>query len=197
LSHRFPQINEFTAPALFMTFISCLSIFLINRYFEDRPRERKKADKTKISSREKAKDEIANSSTCFGTMTIRALCLLGCMSMNAFTKGPMSCFETLGIDFAESRFDMHRAEAGAIVATMGFIGAVLLMFMGLLSQWYNDTQLTIGGIVLFMTGIVLNTQLEQDDSNPIWKYVLSMFFCYAVGYPICHTALVGLFSKSK
>jgi len=190
----FPEINEFTAPALFMTFSSSLALFLLTYYFEDRDRTKPTGNR-KLSLRQRHTEEVANSPICCGFFTIRTLCLLGCMSMNAFTKGPMSCFETLGIEFAESRFDMHRAQAGLTVATTGLLGASLLMGMGMLSQRFNDIQLTSGGIFLFTLGIFINTQLAQNDENAHWKYTLSMFFCYTIGYPVCHTALVGLFSK--
>eukprot|EP00551_Chaetoceros_affinis_P015021 CAMPEP_0203700368 /NCGR_PEP_ID=MMETSP0091-20130426/30917_1 /ASSEMBLY_ACC=CAM_ASM_001089 /TAXON_ID=426623 /ORGANISM="Chaetoceros affinis, Strain CCMP159" /LENGTH=538 /DNA_ID=CAMNT_0050573613 /DNA_START=89 /DNA_END=1705 /DNA_ORIENTATION=- len=190
----FPEINEFTAPALFMSFMSATSLFLITKYFEDRQRGAKESPR-KLSARQYANEELANTSTCFGFFTVRTLCLIGCMALNAFTKGPMSCFETLGIEFAESRFDMHRAEAGSIVATMGLLGAMSLMAMGLICQKFDDTQLTSGGVLLFIIGIFINTQLDQDEMNAPWRYSLSMFLCYSIGYPVCHTALVGLFSK--
>jgi len=192
----FPAINEFTAPAIFMTVFSLCTLFLIYNYFEDRPRDPKPASKKK-SSRQIAYDEVANGRACFGFFNIYNLCMYGCMILNAGTKGPMSCFETLGIDFAESRFEMNRAEAGIIVASMGFIGACNLMAMGKLSERFDDTQLTIGGICLFITGIVMNTTLDKEniENNSKWRYVVSMFFTYSIGYPICHTALIGLFSK--
>lgn len=197
LFFSFPEINEFTAPALFMSFMSATSLLLLSKYFEDRQRTGTKEPPRKLSARQHATEEIANSTTCFGSLTVRTLCLVGCMAMNAFTKGPMSCFETLGIEFAESRFEMHRAEAGSIVATMGLLGALILMVMGVVCQRFDDTQMTIGGILLFVMGIFINTQLDQDGENAPWRYSLSMFLCYSIGYPICHTALVGLFSKSK
>ena len=178
-----------------MTFISGLSLFLVSKYFEYR--QRSSPSPRKLSARQKTNEEVAKSSACFGLLTVRSLCLLGCMLMNAFTKGPMSCFETLGIEFAETRFDMHRAEAGSIVATMGLTGAIILLSMGYLSQRFDDTQLTSGGIFLFTLGIIYNTLLDQNGENGKWKYILSMFCCYSIGYPICHTALVGLFSKCK
>ncbi len=179
-----------------MAFMSGLSLYLITTYFETRQRSKKPVERP-LSSRQRANEEVANSSTCCGFFTVRTLCLLGCMCMNAFTKGPMSCFETLGIEFAESRFDMYRAQAGTIVATMGLLGALFLLSMSYLSQRFDDTQLTSGGIFLFVLGIFINTTLDQNEMNASWKYVISTFFCYSIGYPICHTALVGLFSKRE
>jgi len=87
------------------------------------------------------------------------------------------CFKTLGIDLAESRLEMNRAEAGIIVASMGFIGTCNLMVMGKLSERFDDTRLTIAGICIFITRIVMNTTLDKEnfENNSKWKYVVSMF----------------------
>lgn len=156
----------------------------------------KKAPKKK-SNRQQAYDDVCNERTCFGFFNVYNMCMYGCMILNAGTKGPMSCFETLGVEYAESRFGMHRADAGVIVATMGLLGAVILMVMGTLSKLLDDTQLTTAGILFFMTGILMNTTLDREDvdNNPTWRYVVSMFFSYSIGYPICHTAIISLFSK--
>lgn len=192
----FPSINEFTSPAIFMSFMCCVTLYWLHYHFQDRPRVRSPVGKRK-SKRQLQYDEMAQAKTCFGRLTIYSACLYGCMVLNAFTKGPMSCFETLGIEFAESRFGMHRATAGSIVASMGIVGAVNLMAMKILSARFDDSVLTSGGIVFFILGIIMNTFLDKEnvDMNSDWKYLLSMFFSYGIGYPICHTALIGLFSK--
>jgi ceroid-lipofuscinosis MFS transporter 7 len=121
------------------------------------------------------------------------------MALNTFTKGPMACFETLGIDFAESQFGLHRANAGFIVAVMGTFGSLLLLLIAKVSDYLNidDAQLTNGGISIFIMGVVMNTFLDKEnvENNQTWRYVFSIFLCYGIGYPICHTALISLFSK--
>ena len=38
--------------------------------------------------------------------------------------------------------------------------------------------------------------IKDDENNPSWLYMSSIFLLYAVGYPVGHTAVIGLFSKS-
>merc|ERR1711865_388365 len=44
-------------------------------------------------------------------------------------------------------------------------------------------------------GILSLAFLKQDQANPSWKYCTAIFLIYSVGYPIGHTAVIGLFSK--
>ena len=48
-----------------------------------------------------------------------------------------------------------------------------------------------------VTGIMSLTFLDDEGVNPEWQFALAIFLLYAVGYPIGHTAVIGLFSKSK
>ena len=144
-------------------------------------------------------DDYSSQSMCCGLVTIYTASMLACMILNAATKGPMSCFETLGIDFAETRFDLHRSVAGSIVATMGLLGAIILVVARLSFNRVSDATLIYGGISVFIIGIGMNLYLDEErpEENSPWRYALSMFLSYSIGYPICHNALVGLFSKSK
>jgi len=192
-----PQINEFTAPVLFMTFMSIVTLYLLYFHFQDT--EHGLSTTKANSARQKLRDDVGNTTICFGRVTTYTACLVACMILNAFTKGPMSCFETLGVEFAESRFDMHRAQAGSIVATMGLIGTIALMLLRLYFNKYDDTVTISFGIIFFIMGIAMNFFLDRENpqNNSDWIYVISMFMSYSIGYPICHTALIGLFSKSK
>lgn len=196
---KYNAINEFTAPAYFMAIATSTLIYLLHVYFKDMP-EKHQASSEKLSKRYLERSDIANTSTCFGLITNHTLCLYGCMFLNVFVKGPMACFETLGVEFAESHFEMQRQQAGSIVAAAGFLGALnLLILKFYITQHYNDVQIIILGYSMFIIGIMLNTTLDKEDpkNNPIWMYALSMFFVYSCGYPICHVALIGYFSKGK
>lgn len=192
-----PEINEFTAPALFMSFMSLLTMYLLYFHFQDTDPSAV-ANKSN-STRQKLRNDVGNTTICFGRITTYTACMVACMAMNAFTKGPMSCFETLGIEFAESRFDMQRATAGSIVATMGLIGTIALMVLRLYFNKFDDSMTISFGIIFFIIGIAMNFSLDREnpENNGSWRYVLSMFLSYSIGYPICHTAIIGLFSKSK
>jgi len=181
-----------------MTLMSALTVVLLHKYFKDTDRFVPQISAAKsISPRRQLYNELANTPVCFGRMTTYTACLIACMILNASTKGPMACFETLGIEFAETRFGMYRAQAGSIVATMGLLGVVNLMAMRVSFNKHDDTKMICGGIIVFVAGVAMNLTLdgENPDDNSSWRYIASMFLCYAVGYPICHTALIGLFSK--
>jgi ceroid-lipofuscinosis MFS transporter 7 len=119
------------------------------------------------------------------------------MLLNVSTKGSISSFETLGVSIAELHFDMSSSRAGTIVASCGTIGVVALLSMGYLANYCTDIQLICGGMVVMCTGILSLAFLDDDAGNPSWKYILAIFLVYSIGYPIGHTAVIGLFSKSK
>jgi ceroid-lipofuscinosis MFS transporter 7 len=130
-------------------------------------------------------------------MTVYDCCILGCMLLNVSTKGSISSFETLGVSIAESHFDMSSSRAGIIVASCGTVGVISLLSMGHLARYLSDIQMICGGMLIMSFGVLSLGFLEQDMVNPSWKFCTAIFLIYAVGYPIGHTAVIGLFSKSK
>jgi ceroid-lipofuscinosis MFS transporter 7 len=153
-------------------------------------------DKKKKSAKRAAIDDHANQMTFVG-LTVYDCCILGCMLLNISTKGTIGAFETMGISLAESYFGMQSSKAGAIVGTCGTFGVIALLSMGHLSQIFTDIQLICGGMLVMCAGMTGLVFLDEDQNNPSWEYMLAMFMMYSVGYPIGHTALIGLFSKSK
>jgi ceroid-lipofuscinosis MFS transporter 7 len=186
----------YTAPAYFMATVVCITIFFILNYFKDRIRHLTQKDPKRKSQRQQLVDDVANATIWIG-LTVYDACILGCMLLNVATKGSIAAFETMGIRYAESHFELYPAKAGVIVATCGTVGVVFLLLMGYLSQHFSDIQLITGGMVIMAAGIVSLAGFHEDVENPKWRYVFAMFLIYAVGYPIGHTALIGLFSKSK
>jgi ceroid-lipofuscinosis MFS transporter 7 len=186
----------YTAPAYFMSCVVVTTIILMLVYFKDRQRVETTKDTRKKSARRAAIDDHANKTTFVG-LTIYDCCVLGCMLLNVSTKGSISSFETLGVSIAELHFDMSSSRAGTIVASCGTIGVVALLSMGYLANYCTDIQLICGGMVVMCTGILSLAFLDDDAGNPSWKYILAIFLVYSIGYPIGHTAVIGLFSKSK
>lgn len=186
----------YTAPAYFMTVVVGMTLFLIATKFQGRVRiASSKANKKKSARREQI-DDAANQRTFIG-MTVYDCCILGCMMLNVSTKGSISSFETLGISMAESHFDMTSSRAGTIVASCGTIGVIALLSMGYLAQYFSDIQLICGGMTVMAAGIVSLTQVDEDNVNATWRFLFPIFMIYSIGYPIGHTAVIGLFSKSK
>ena len=188
--------NMYTAPAYFMTVVVGITLFFIVTKFQGRVRIASPKENQKKSARREQIDDAANQKTIIG-MTVYDCCILGCMLLNVSTKGSISSFETLGISIAESHFDMASSRAGTIVASCGTLGVISLLSMGRLAQYFNDIQLICGGMLVMAAGIVSLTQVSEEEVNPTWRFCFPIFMIYSIGYPIGHTAVIGLFSKSK
>jgi ceroid-lipofuscinosis MFS transporter 7 len=189
------RLNMFTAPAYFMTLVIMGTLTILLYHFQDRHRIETTKD-AKKSMKRAAVDEVSNTRTWIG-LTIYDCCILGCMLLNVSTKGSIASFETLGVSIAQSHFQMMSARAGAIVAACGTVGVCALLSMGYLADKFTDIQLITGGMVVMAVGIASLTSLEEGVQNKSWRFMLSMFLIYSIGYPVGHTAVLGLFSKSK
>jgi MFS transporter, ceroid-lipofuscinosis neuronal protein 7 len=186
----------YTAPAYFMSFVIVVTIVLMCLYFQDRERAQPSKGPNKKSARRAAIDDHANQMTIVG-LTVYDCCIMGCMLLNVATKGSIGSFETLGVNIAEMQFDMSSARAGTIVASCGTVGVMSLLSMGYMAKYFSDIQLICGGMVIMCCGISSLAFLDDGSSNSSWKFILSIFLVYSVGYPIGHTAVIGLFSKSE
>ena len=179
-----------------MNFVITATIILMLLFFRDRIRIKAPKNNAKKSAKRAAIDDKANTVTFLG-LTVYDCCILGCMLLNVSTKGSISAFETLGVSIADSHFGMDSSSAGVIVATCGSIGVLSLLSMGHLARFFTDIQLICGGMLIMSCGVLSLGFLEQDVVNPSWKFLTAIFLIYSVGYPIGHTAVIGLFSKSE
>lgn len=169
-------------------------MLLLLLFFKDRHRIQTVKDRRKLNPQQSAIADFALSKTVFGMTTYDA-CILGCMLLNVSTKGSIASFETLGISYAATHFQLDSSVAGTIVAACGSIGVISLLCMGKLATLISDIQLICGGMIIMCIGIISLTSLEQGANNSIWRYVFAFFMMYSIGYPIGHTAVIGLFSK--
>lgn len=193
----------YTAPAYFMSLCVMFTIAMILTFFQGRVRHSTVKEQKKPSKRRTIVDEVANGRPWWLCgLTVYDACILGCMLLNVSTKGTISSFETLGISYAESHFQMVSSRAGTIVASSGLVGVFALLAMGHFSKYFTDVQLIYGGMGIMAFGIVslagFNETVEDgidDKHNPTWRYVAAIFLIYAIGYPIGHTAVIGMFSK--
>jgi len=189
-------INEYTAPAYFMMIIVTVSIILLITIFTDCRREENDTMKLMKKSRRLLDIErIANEPVLRGYLTKYDSALLGCMLLNLGTKGTIACFETMGIQYSESHFNIYRATAGMIVAACGLIGVCSILCIGQIQKYLNDTEMIYSGMTFVSIAIFMNIFLAPNNQNPIWRFVLMIFMIYGIGYPIGHTALIGIFSK--
>eukprot|EP00752_Nemacystus_decipiens_P015766 g14076.t1 len=123
------------------------------------------------------------------------LLIYGGFLLNVSTKGTISCFETIGAQYAMTNFSLSSAEAGTIFATCGAIGVIALLSMRILCRHYNDIQLVLGGVSLMILTCLVLAVPPQAGAAGLYVFVAAVFMMYSVGYPIGHTAVLGLFSK--
>merc|ERR1712071_532671 len=121
--------------------------------------------------------------------------ILGCMLLNIATKGSIGSFETVGVRFAESHFGLMNSQTGVVVGTCGTLGCISLLSMGKLAKYMSDIGMIIFGLFSMCVGIISLSFLNENNMNAPWRYVISTFLIYSIGYPIGHTAIMGLFSK--
>lgn len=196
-SNDWIQINMFTAPAYLMGVLCVITIVTLLIFFQDRQRITVEKE-YKLSHRHREKNDIMNQITWIG-FSVYDCCIIGCMLLNIPNNGSFAVFETMGIAVAEANFHLMSTQAGLIVGSCGALGVICLLQMGRLTALFSDVQLLGGGMLIMSVGIFLLSTLDdgEDAFNPTWKFIVSILLVYSIGFPIGHTSLLGLFSKSK
>mmetsp|Transcript_1507 Transcript_1507/g.2989 ORF Transcript_1507/g.2989 Transcript_1507/m.2989 type:complete len:195 (+) Transcript_1507:1-585(+) len=178
-----------------MTLMSAMTVLILCLYFQGRQRITIKKDSRK-STKETQREEFASAYTWIG-LTVYDCCILGCFLLNISTKGSIASFETMGIAIAQTHFDMTSSKAGMIVSCSGAFGVFCLLSMRSIEKYFSDIQLIAGGMAVMGLGIGVLVPIEDQFDAPGWQYMLAIFLIYGIGYPIGHTAVIGIFSKSK
>jgi len=195
INKGFFVLNAFTAPAYFMFIIGIITFFLLLFVFEDRHMESNTPSKKKKKANPET-EQLANAPMKYlSFLTVYDATLIGCMLLNVASKGSIAVFETLGITIAESHFNLLSSQAGSIVGTCGTLGVISLLSMEHIAKYLNDIQMIAYGLLVMAGGVVSLADLKADVENPTWRYIIAIFLIYSIGYPIGHTALIGLFSK--
>ena len=115
------------------------------------------------------------------------------LALNVATKGSIACFETLGAMFAFAVFSMSIPFAGQLFASCGAAGVISLLCMRPLCRAFNEVQLIVGGLVAMVVSCATISLLQPGSF--VYFFYAAVALMYAVGYPIGHTAVIGVFSK--
>lgn len=124
----------------------------------------------------------------FRTPSRGDMLIYGGFLLNLTTKGTIACFETLGAEYAITRFGLTPAEAGSVFATFGGVGVCVLLSMRVLCRYWNDVQLVLGGVSLMvLTCLIFVT--SPAGAAGLHAFQFAVFLIYSIGYPIGHTAV--------
>ena len=116
-----------------MALLCVIAMFLLSTGFQALYRT-KPTPKDKKSKQRVEKDELANRLSPCGMTTYKAA-YLGFMILNLTTKGSIGSFETMGISFVESHFDLQPAVAATTVSVCGVIGVAAHLSVGYLGRF--------------------------------------------------------------
>lgn len=200
------QIDENSLPALFLLALSSVSILLLAWLFAD-------IDRTVTSGLSGLLEEESHKYTsqpprhtpmlslsswlrklcCIHEMTFDdKLVVAGCL-LNVATKGTIGVFEALGSEFVITRFGWKSSQVGVFFSVFGAMGVLALLMFSSLVSCFSDIQLIVFGMcVMVVSCLVIAMQLYSQSEL---QFYLAIAMMYSIGYPIGHTALIGMFSK--
>lgn len=183
----------------------CLSnVVIIYFFLADRKKEKKKKIYKTVSSHfkranlpESVKVGQQKISWLGNIATLDAVYAF-CMFFNMISKGSFGAFEAIGVMIAEDNFKLGSEQAGYTVASFGVLGVFALLLMGKFGHTMSDTQMTwIGTIVMTFGALAMVHWPSEELPLSVLRYYFGIFCVYGFGYPVGHTANIGLFSKSK
>ena len=100
--------------------------------------------------------------------------------------------------YVTSHYRWSSLRSGLTVSCCGTAGVVFLLLFSVLLHFFSDLDLVLYGMaIMVLSCLLLTTPLTSTSSSavPLWQFYSSIVLMYSVGYPIGHTALLGVFSK--
>jgi MFS-type transporter involved in bile tolerance (Atg22 family) len=121
------------------------------------------------------------------------------MFLNFVMKGTVGVFETLTVVIATRYFQWDSIKIGSLVSAFGVIGVIILANFHFLLHYSKDYRLVpFGMIFMILSCFLLNNHYYFFTISSIYNnylFIFSLFFMIAIGYPIGHTTLIGLYSR--
>jgi ceroid-lipofuscinosis MFS transporter 7 len=134
-----------------------------------------------------------SNSPVFMGMSRFTLMILFCFLLNVTSKGSISIYETLTVKMSLHFFpDMGESATGYLVSGSGLVGVLILLCFSFLTKVFSDIALITGGLAVMVASTALLLGL---DGGMLSRFETAIFLTYAIGYPIGHTAVIGMFSK--
>jgi MFS family permease len=125
------------------------------------------------------------------------LSVAGC-AFNMATKGTIGVFETLGLVYVTTHYDWSSLQSGVTFSVAGSLGVLSLLMFSLLLRLVSDVNLVLGGMLVMTASCLIFSiggLFSGGGGLPLWAFYAAIGMMYSVGYPVGHTALIGIFSK--
>jgi len=189
-------VNKYNAPALIMALCAGAVLVCVRTVFKDPDMNKVKLAKVKKVDAPPSPSSSPNSwsnELIFAGASRFTLIILFCFLLNVTTKGTISIYETLTVKLGMYFFpNVSLSTTGYLVSGSGFIGVLILLCFGVITKWFDDFTLIVGGMIM----TIVSTSLLLGMSGDRWHvFEAAIFLTYALGYPIGHTAVIGMFSK--
>jgi len=117
--------------------------------------------------------------------------------LNFTTRGAIATYESQASTILLDFYHITQLQLGFIVTISGSVGTLqLLFFKQFWTKHFSDMTLMIGGFFLIGAAAVLVVDFGPTNNarQARWRFILSMFIVYAIGYPIANSAVLGSFS---
>lgn len=96
--------------------------------------------------------------------------------------------------FVSKHFQWDTIRLGITISVCGLFGVVILLCFPLILRYIQDTDLIIGGLALMLLSCLSLIQSLSPITSEQRVYG-ALILMFATGYPIGHTALIGVFSQ--
>lgn len=120
--------------------------------------------------------------------------IIGCL-FQFLAKSAIGTFETLLVIFATEMFDWNEMQTGTSISMGGAISIVLLLCFPFFLRACSDMDLVIFGFLFMIAAnLMLDAYFIPYAINEL-RFLVAILLMFGIGYPVCNTALVGVFSN--
>jgi MFS family permease len=118
----------------------------------------------------------------------------GCI-LNMATKGTIGVFETLGSELGTTQYNWSSVRIGYTFALFGVMGVLSLLSFHFFIRLFGDINLVLFGMTLMIASCMVMIFMQENVSADYVQFYVALILMYSIGYPLGHTAVLGIVSK--
>jgi len=108
-------------------------------------------------------------------------------------QGAIGVFETLAVEYGASHYRWDAYRTGRLVTLSGAVGFACLLGFSVLLRRVSDVNLVLVGMSIMAASCLLLVPIGAAQPTER-QFICSILLMYGVGYPVGHTALIGVFA---